>query len=168
MQEENKNLTIFKLPLLAVNDVELSKKFYCELFCQEVVLDLGINVTFSGGFAIQEKFEKLLNVPKNNIIFGSNDMELYFETDDIDCFVKKMESYEKIDLVHPLKTHEWGQRVIRLYDPDKHIIEVGENISAVAARIFSECGSIEETARLMDSPTNIVKKWIESSTILRT
>ena len=40
----------FRMPLLAVRDVEISKKFYHDLFDQEVVLDLGGNVTFSGGF----------------------------------------------------------------------------------------------------------------------
>ena len=36
----------FRMPLLAVRDVEISKKFYHDLFDQEVVLDLGGNVTF--------------------------------------------------------------------------------------------------------------------------
>ena len=44
----------FRMPLLAVRDVEISKKFYHDLFDQEVVLDLGGNVTFSGGFAVQQ------------------------------------------------------------------------------------------------------------------
>ena len=51
----------FQLPLLAVRDVERSKKFYCELFDQQVVLDFGANVTFSGGFAIQQDFDRLLD-----------------------------------------------------------------------------------------------------------
>ncbi len=34
----------FRMPLLAVRDVEISKKFYHDLFDQEVVLDLGGNV----------------------------------------------------------------------------------------------------------------------------
>ena len=32
-----------------------------------------------------------------------------------------------INYVHPVKEHSWGQRVVRFYDPDCHIIEVGEN-----------------------------------------
>lgn len=42
----------FQLPLLAVQDVEVSKKFYNQLFNQEVVLDWEKNITFNGGFAI--------------------------------------------------------------------------------------------------------------------
>lgn len=46
----------FQLVLLSVKDIELSKKFYEDLFEQEVVLDLGKNITFSGDFAIQQDF----------------------------------------------------------------------------------------------------------------
>jgi len=48
----------FRMPLLAVRDVEISKKFYHDLFDQEVVLDLGGNVTFSGGFSVQQDFDR--------------------------------------------------------------------------------------------------------------
>lgn len=49
----------FRMPLLAVRDVEISKKFYHDLFDQEVVLDLGGNVTFSGGFSVQQDFDRV-------------------------------------------------------------------------------------------------------------
>jgi len=54
----------FKLALLAVKDVEVSKQFYTELFEQKVALDLGWNVTFSGGFAIQQNFVWLIDFRK--------------------------------------------------------------------------------------------------------
>lgn len=57
----------FKLALLAVKSVDVSKKFYGEIFNQKVVLDLGRNVTFSGGFAIQEDFAWLTDLPVDSI-----------------------------------------------------------------------------------------------------
>ena len=69
----------FRMPLLAVRDVEISKKFYHDLFDQEVVLDLGGNVTFSGGFSVQQDFDRLTGVPKSTILHQSHNMELYFE-----------------------------------------------------------------------------------------
>lgn len=33
-----------------------------------------------------------------------------------------------IEYVNPLMQHDWGQRVIRIYDPDRHVIEIGESI----------------------------------------
>ena len=65
----------FRMPLLAVRDVEISKKFYHDLFDQEVVLDLGGNVTFSGGFSVQQDFDRLTGVPKSTILHQSHNMD---------------------------------------------------------------------------------------------
>ena len=116
----------FRMPLLAVRDVEISKKFYHDLFDQEVVLDLGGNVTFSGGFSVQQDFDRLTGVPKSTILHQSHNMELYFEVDDFDAFTEKLRRHLDVELVHPPMTHAWQQRVVRLYDPDWHMIEVGE------------------------------------------
>ena len=56
--------------------------------------------------------------------------EVYFEEDDFDTFAKKLQTFG-IHYVHPIKEHDWRQRVVRFYDPDCHIIEVGENIKFV-------------------------------------
>ena len=116
----------FRMPLLAVRDVEISKKFYHDLFDQEVVLDLGGNVTFSGGFSVQQDFDRLTGVPKSTILHQSHNMELYFEVDDFDAFTEKLRRHLDVELVHPPMTYAWQQRVVRLYDPDWHMIEVGE------------------------------------------
>lgn len=52
------------------------------------------------------------------------------EEDNFDKFVDKLKKCE-VEYVHPLKEHSWGQRVVRIYDSDRHIIEVGENIKVV-------------------------------------
>jgi len=119
----------FKLALLAVKDVEVSKRFYGELFEQKVTLDFGRNVTFSGGFAIQEDFAWLTDISTQSILQKSNNMELYFEVDDFDVFFEKLKEYPNIEYVHEPKKHEWKQRVVRIYDPDYHMIEIGESIS---------------------------------------
>jgi len=51
---------------------------------------------------------------------------LYFEEQDIESFVEKLERlYPTIEYVNHLMTHSWGQRVIRFYDLDGNLIEVG-------------------------------------------
>ncbi len=152
---------IFRSSLIAVKNIDASKKFYHDILDQEVVVDLGANVTLSGGIALQQDFDRLLGITEDSIKYHGNDAELYFETEDIDSFLKKIESLD-IHLVHPPKRHEWGQMVVRFYDPDGHIIEVGENIVIVAKRIFSQCGSEEETAILMDCPLDVIKVWLDS------
>ncbi len=148
----------YKLPLLAVRDVEVSKKFYHDLFDQEVAADLGQNVTFSGGFAIQQDFDALVDIPKCTILHQSNNMELYFEVDDFDAFMIKLHGFLDVELVHPPKTHEWHQRVVRLYDPDWHMIEVGESMQVVARRLMEEGNTVEQTARMTQLPVKYVEE----------
>jgi hypothetical protein len=46
--------------------------------------------------------------------------------------------------------HGWGQRVIRFYDLDWHIIEVGEEMDFVVRRFLAQGLSVAETAKRMD------------------
>jgi catechol 2,3-dioxygenase-like lactoylglutathione lyase family enzyme len=60
------------------------------------------------------------------VIPQSHQTELFFEEPEIDSFVKKLERlYPDIEYVNRLMTHSWGQRVVRFYDPDGNLIEVG-------------------------------------------
>jgi len=63
---------------------------------------------------------------EREIIPENNACELYFEENDIEGFVEKLEGlYPDIRYVNRLMTHSWGQRVVRFYDPDGNLIEVG-------------------------------------------
>ncbi|QEY34428.1 glyoxalase/bleomycin resistance/dioxygenase family protein [Caproiciproducens galactitolivorans] len=152
----------FQLALLAVKDVEISKKFYSDLFEQKVVLDLGWNVTFSGGFAIQQNFAWLTGLSEGDIVEKSNNMELYFEVDDFDEFLEKLHAHPEIKYVHPPKKHEWQQRVVRIYDPDYHMIEVGESMEVIARRYLKDGFTAEETAKIIQHPLEFVKRVQES------
>ncbi|KLU65910.1 glyoxalase-like domain protein [Desulfosporosinus acididurans] len=152
----------FKLALLAVKDVEKSKQFYKEVFNQEVVLDLGKNVTFSGGFAIQEDFAWLTNLSSGSVIKKSNNMELYFEVEDFEAFIAKLSAYESIEYVHLPKKYEWQQRVVRIYDPDYHMIEIGESMEVIARRYLAKGCSIEETSKIIQHPIEFVEKCKQS------
>ncbi|MBO5490728.1 MAG: hypothetical protein J5960_04795 [Desulfovibrio sp.] len=51
---------------------------------------------------------------------------MYFEKNDIEGFIKKLETlYPDTKYVTRLMTHSWGQQVIRFYDLDGNLIEVG-------------------------------------------
>lgn len=146
----------FGAVLLAVRDVEVSKQFYGALFDQKVVCDFGKNVTFSGGFAIQEDFAWLTDLPKESIMERAHNMELYFETEDLDGFVERLKSFPAVEYVHPVKMYDWKQRVIRIYDPDGHIIEVGESMMVVAKRFLTEGYAESEVAETLQLPAEVV------------
>lgn len=147
----------FQCALLAVRDVEASKRFYGALFDQKVVLDLGKNVTFDGGFAVQEDFARLADLPEASVVERSHNMELYFEVEDFDAFLNKLGRCD-IRYVHPPKRHEWRQRVVRIYDPDWHIIEIGESMAVIARRYLAAGCSAEETARIIQHPVAFVER----------
>ena len=46
--------------------------------------------------------------------------------ENIEAFIEKLEQfYPSVKYVNKLITHSWGQKVIRFYDPDGNLIEVG-------------------------------------------
>jgi len=111
--------------LIVVKDIEKSKQFYHDLFGLEMILDNDGNMVLMEGLALQDEkiWEKFLG---KEIIPKSNSCELYFEEPDIEVFVEKLERmYPSVEYVNRLMTHSWGQRVIRFYDLDGNLIEVG-------------------------------------------
>ncbi|AMJ41255.1 VOC family protein [Anaerotignum propionicum] len=135
---------------IAVKDVNLSKRFYQDLFDLEVFQDYGINVSF-GGLSLQQEFEWLLGIPKESILKNSHNMELYFEEDDFNRFVEKLEQRNDIKcLGEGVKEAKWGQRSIRFYDLDGHVIEVGENMKMVVRRFLDSGMSLAETSKRME------------------
>lgn len=153
----------FSNPLVVVSNMERSMRFYNKVLDLEVVVDFGANVTLTGGIALQTKdtWSTFIHKQDSEIVFGGNVVELYFEEDDFDGFIQKMNDIADINYVHPMVEHSWGQRVVRFYDPDKHIIEVGENMIMVVRRFLNSGLSIEETAIRMDVPVNYVKSCLE-------
>ncbi|AKB80498.1 Lactoylglutation lyase [Methanosarcina horonobensis HB-1 = JCM 15518] len=151
----------FICPLIVVNNMEISRNFYEKVLNQKIQYDFGENISFEGGFAIHLKshFSDLISVNKNNIIQKSNNSELYFEEEDLDSFLQKLKGMDSIEYVHKLKEQPWGQRVIRFYDPDMHIVEVGEPMESVVKRLLNEGLSVEETSKRTLMPEEFVRQF---------
>ncbi len=115
----------YKGTLIAVKDCQRSLSFYHELFGLELIRDNDGNMELTGGLFLQETkyWEKFIG---KNVIPKSNCSELYFEEEDIEAFIVKLGTlYPDTKYVSRLMTHSWGQRVVRFYDPDGNLIEVG-------------------------------------------
>lgn len=118
--------------LLVVENIERSVAFYKELFGLCVLKDFDGNVILTEGLVLQERkiWEGLI---EKETLYGGNDSELYFIENDLEGFQEKLnQSPFEIRYVHPLKMHPWGQRAIRIYDPDGHMIEVGEPLNNIS------------------------------------
>ena len=111
--------------LIVVKDIDRSKQFYHDLFGLDLVLDNDGNMILTEGLVLQdEKIWK--NFLERDIKKESNSCELYFEEKDIEGFIERLERYyPEVKYVNHLMTHSWGQKVIRFYDPDGNLIEVG-------------------------------------------
>ena len=113
--------------LLVVENMERSVAFYKELFGLQLIRDFGENVILTEGLVLQEK-KVWENLIEKQVSGGGNASELYFVENDLEAFQEKLEqSSFEINYVHKLKTYDWGQKAIRIYDPDGHMIEIGEH-----------------------------------------
>ena len=111
--------------LIVVKDIERSKQFYHDLFGLDMVLDNDGNMILTEGLVLQDEkiWKEFLG---KDIIPKSNSCELYFEEQDIEAFIEKLEkTYPSVQYVNQLMIHSWGQKVIRFYDLDGNLIEVG-------------------------------------------
>lgn len=142
----------YRSTLLAVADMTLSRRFYCELLGLRVTVDFGANITLSDALSLQtrDSWQAFIEKPAEEIRFGHNAAELYFEADDLDGFLRRLAAWPDIRYVHPPKEHRWGQRVVRFYDPDGHMVEVGENMAAVVRRFLAGGMTVAQAAERMD------------------
>lgn len=111
--------------LIVVKDIEKSKQFYHDLFGLDMVLDNDGNMILTEGLVLQDEkiWREFLG---KDIVMENNSCELYFEERDIEGFVEKLERlYPNIKYVNKLMEHSWGQKVVRFYDLDGNLIEVG-------------------------------------------
>ena len=110
--------------LITVKDIERARQFYHDVFGLEMPVDNDGNMILSDGLSLQEEkyWKEFIGkdiIPKNNA------SELYFEEEDLEGFIEKLEAcYPEVEYVNRLMTHSWGRKVVRFYDPDGNLIEV--------------------------------------------
>ena len=107
-------------------------------------------MAFTCGLALQQDFDWLVGMSKERIVEKPNNAEIVFEEQDFDGFLNKLKAYPEIEYLGEAIEHSWGQRIIRFYDLDGHIIEVGEDMKMVIKRFLSSGMTIEEVSARMD------------------
>ena len=148
--------------LISVADINTARKFYEDLFGLEVFQDYGRNIAFTCGLALQQDFDWLVDLPKEKVLKKSNNAEIIFEEQDFDGFLNKLEEYPDIEYLGEVIEHSWGQRVIRFYDLDGHIIEVGEDMKMVIQRFLDTGMAMEEISVKMDVSIEDLTKLLNS------
>ena len=115
----------FHSTVLFVNDIAVSKTFYTQFLNFTIELDFGKNVVLSNGITLWEIGKEHLITNTLKTENGSTRFELYFEDENIDEVYIALEK-AGIRFFHPIHEEPWGQRTLRFFDPDNHLIEIGE------------------------------------------
>ena len=71
-------------------------------------------------------------------------------------------TYSEIEYLGEVIEHSWGQRVIRFYDLDGHLIEVGEDMQMVVKRFLASGMTMEEVSVKMDVSIEDLTKLLNS------
>jgi catechol 2,3-dioxygenase-like lactoylglutathione lyase family enzyme len=149
---------------LFVRDIEISKKFYIDILELSVDLDFGKNVIFKNGFAIWE-------IQDNHIIPATlglakikdssiNRFELYFETEKISQIYQILKT-KNVQFLHEIHEEVWGQQTIRFFDPDNHLIEIGESMRHFVQRFYNQGLAMEQISKRTSVPIEEIKRLID-------
>jgi hypothetical protein len=149
--------------LITVEDMQRAKCFYTDILGQKIKSDYGENIIFESGFSIHNKkhFSKLIGNRK--ISLNSNSFELYFEHDNLEEIEAKLIS-ENIEFIHYIEVQPWQQKVMRFYDYDKNIIEIGESMVKLCNRLKNNEKSTSEISQITGLPVKEVIDFINSYT----
>jgi catechol 2,3-dioxygenase-like lactoylglutathione lyase family enzyme len=122
-------MNVFYNTIVFVKDVERSKRFYRDVIGLRVESEFDSIVFFENRFTIHDGRALLETVfkrkPFGRSAGGRRNLEIYFETDDLAAAYKAVIEADA-EVIHPIETQSWGQRVFRFYDPDRHLVEIGE------------------------------------------
>ena len=156
--------------LIIVDNIDESIDFYEELFGLRVITRLEGNVIMSEGLVLQDvdvwyDSTKIPTTPHNNMT------ELYFEDNDIEGIIEKLESGKYVvSYVTELMELEGGQKLVRFYDPSGNLIEVrtpvNHNCYDVDLRKNMQIFVDADACPVVDIVETIAEKYNISTTLL--
>ncbi|MCB8963809.1 MAG: VOC family protein [Bacteroidales bacterium] len=146
---------------LFVKDIEKSKEFYTNLLNLSIEHDFGKNVILSNGVTIWEIQESHIISKELETANRSNRFELYFEDENIDSIYSKLEQ-SKILFLHGIHAEPWGQRTFRFFDPDNHLIEVGEPLEVFVTNMHKQGLSADQISTKSGIPIATVNRLLNT------
>lgn len=149
----------FICPLVTVSDMERSRNFYENVLRQKVRYDFGENIEFEGNFSIHLRSHFSQLIDNKEIVPGINNFELYFEHDNLEQMEEKLNN-SGVEFVHKVREQPWRQKVMRFYDPDGHMIEVGESMEYLSYRLHREGMEVEKISQMTSMPESFIRESI--------
>ena len=110
-------------------------------------------------FTIHQRahFQTLLGDKRHYAItLKSNSGELYFEAENLEAVQARLKR-SGAEFIHEIDEQPWGQRVMRLYDLDGHILEIGESMESAILRLHEQGLSVQEIVKKTGMPKEFVE-----------
>ncbi len=152
----------FHSSVIICQDFDKMKDFYLNILQQEVEVDFGNCIglkckislwQLKDNYPIAEKLGRTFSTQ------GNKNLEICFETDDFETIVNHLKHYD-INYLHKEEEETWGQRTLRLFDPENNLIEIGETVPCFVKRFYQQGLSIEEVSQRTAVPLEMVKEII--------
>ncbi len=127
----------YMMPVLFVDDIGTAKQFYQSLFDLDIEHDFGENIVFKNAFSLWQRKRAITVIhgtTRKQAPATDKPVELYFETTDIQELWRHIQRHD-VDVIHEPREEPWGQRTLRIHDPDGYIIEIAEPMNAVVTRL---------------------------------
>jgi catechol 2,3-dioxygenase-like lactoylglutathione lyase family enzyme len=147
--------------LIVVKDVGCSRKLYEGILGQKVTADYGENIVFDG-FSIHQREHYRSLIGNREITANSNAFELYFEENDLEA-LEKVIIDEAFEIIHGVREQPWRQKVLRFYDDDGNIVEIGESFDHLVIRLHAENLPVEKISAITHLSVGKVKEIIDNN-----
>lgn len=121
-------MNVFYNTIVFVRDLKASTEFYTKVLGLGVETEYDTIVFFENHFVLHDGRDicnTTFGERPERTEWGARNLLIYLETDDLEqAYQTVLQSGARI--IHPITTQHWGQNVFRFFDPDGHIVEIGE------------------------------------------
>jgi catechol 2,3-dioxygenase-like lactoylglutathione lyase family enzyme len=116
--------------IVFVKDIPASTQFYSRVLGLKIMNSYETIVWFENNFTIHDAGALYKTIykkesPSASAPQGKDNVDIYFECTDLKAVYNRLREHN-VEFIHGIEKQAWGQTVIRFYDPDRHIIEIGE------------------------------------------
>ena len=150
----------FHSTVIFVREVGKSKDFYTRYLDFSVEHDFGKNVILNNGLTIWEILDNHIISKQLDTRKESSRFELYFESEDIDTKCNLLEK-AGVKFLHKIHEEPWGQRTFRFFDPDNHLIEIGEPLEVFVGNMSKRGMSVKQISEQSGIPIDTLITLIQ-------
>jgi catechol 2,3-dioxygenase-like lactoylglutathione lyase family enzyme len=150
--------------VLITRDIARLRRFYEEVLGLHLQDDYGTCVVYREGVSLWQPAAAHVVKPSALQQTG-HPFELCFEAETEAEFETLAESFVKhgASLLHGVQLESWGQRTVRLMDPDGNLVEWGESVSCFVQRLASEGNDAEAIAAKTGVQVDVVRHVLSMS-----